>query len=59
MVKLLLEMKQIGKQFDYRMDDIVDYFSRNPSLLDYNSKAYLQFKGERPDTTINWNKLVS
>lgn len=56
--KLLKHLKFIGKQFNYNMDDIVDYFDDNPEVLKLNSKVSQRATPIEVDTEIDWNYLT-
>ena len=52
-------MREQGKQIDYRLDDIVDFFTRHPEQLAINAKVRQRTDPPNVDATINWRKLAA
>ena len=58
-IKLLLEnMKEIGKEYDYTMDDIFNYFEKNPEVLDINRPINQKSTPISVNTEINWKNFT-
>lgn len=58
-IKMLLEhMKRLGKEFDYTLDDIVDFFESNPEVLDINKPVNQKATPLTVNTEINWQHLT-
>ena len=54
-IKLLLEnMKKIGKEFNYNMDDLFNYFQQNPKVLDINKPIVQQVAPITVNTEMDW-----
>lgn len=56
--KLLLHMSKIGKDLDYRLDDIVSYFEQNPEELKVNEQVRQRMNPPKVNTTIGWGKAL-
>lgn len=55
---LLVAMRQLGKPLDYRLDDIINFFTLNPEVLAINSNVRQRQFIPQIDTTIEWNRLL-
>lgn len=56
--KLLEYMKKIGKEFDYTMDDIFDFFNKYPEVLKINKKISQKSTPISVNTKIDWKVLT-
>lgn len=56
--KLLMAMKEQGKQLSYRLDDIVHYFTGHPEVLELNATVRQRQAPIQVKTTIDWKKLL-
>ena len=58
-IKMFLEkMKEIGKEFNYDMDDLFDYFQKNPRVLDINKLTVQQTAPINVNTEMDWVYLT-
>ncbi len=58
-IKTLLEyMKSIGKEFDYTMDDIFEYFEKHPQTLEINKPINQKATPISVNTEINWTNFT-
>jgi sialic acid synthase SpsE/spore coat polysaccharide biosynthesis protein SpsF (cytidylyltransferase family)/glycosyltransferase involved in cell wall biosynthesis len=55
---LLVHMKESGKEFSYNMDDIFEYFSNNPKILDINKPINQKIAPISVNTEINWSDFT-
>jgi len=55
---LLKEMKNRGKYLTYRLDDIVDYFSKNPEILLINTSIRQRITPPEVNTSLDWKRLI-
>lgn len=53
--KFLNEMKDKNKLFNYKLDDVINFFKRNKSL--FNRK--INIKGLKVNTSLRWNKILN
>jgi glycosyltransferase involved in cell wall biosynthesis len=51
-------MKESGKEFSYNMDDIFEYFSNNPKILDINKPINQKIAPISVNTEINWSDFT-
>jgi len=56
--ELLESMRNNGRQFDYRMDDIVSFFEGNPKVLEKNNQTGTKNLPEHIRTDIDWARLL-
>ncbi|MEQ8390850.1 MAG: N-acetylneuraminate synthase family protein [Thalassospira sp.] len=54
--KLLEFMRDIGKPFDYRMNDIVAFFDKYPEAASINAEVRQRSAPVQVNTSINWRK---
>ena len=58
-IKLLLEsMKEIGKEYDYTMDDIFNYFKNNSEVLEINRLVNQKATPVSVNTEIEWKNIT-
>ena len=57
--KLLTQMKAIGKEYTYDLDDIIDFFEKNPSIKCLNSETKKKSSPMAISTEIDWSKFSS
>ncbi len=58
-IKTLLEyMKSVGKEFDYTMDDIFEYFKNYPKTLEINKPINQKATPISVNTEINWTNFT-
>ncbi|MCA9136333.1 MAG: N-acetylneuraminate synthase family protein [Planctomycetales bacterium] len=55
---LLESMREQGKQFNYRLDDIVKFFSSNPAILEQNRRTSMRALPAHISTEMDWSKLA-
>jgi spore coat polysaccharide biosynthesis protein SpsF (cytidylyltransferase family) len=55
---LLEAMRDKGKKLDYRLDDIVEFFQKNPLVLDLNSAVRQRQAPLKVNTEIEWRRLL-
>ncbi len=55
--KLLEHMKTIGKEYSYKLDDIVEFFWENPEILEINSVIRQKSAPVNVVTEIDWKRL--
>ncbi len=55
--KLLADMHACGKEYDYTLDDIINYFDKNPEKLDINSNIRQRSKPIQINTELEWRRL--
>ena len=53
--KFLNEMKVKNKLFNYKLDDVINFFKKNKSL--FNRK--INVKGLKVNTNLRWNKILN
>ena len=56
--KMLSSFKKKRKEFTYTMDDICDYFHRNPNSLKINKNIKQKSIPKNIKTTLNWKYLL-
>jgi len=56
--KLLESMRDQGRQFDYRMDDIVNFFEGNAAVLERNNQTRMKNLPEHVRTGFDWGRLL-
>ncbi len=56
--RFLEAMRAKGKGLDYRLDDIVAYFSAHPEALAINASVRQRSAPPAVNTSMNWRKLV-
>lgn len=56
--KLVEDMAAQGREFTYRLDDIVRFFERHPELAHYNQHVRQRTLPAAFDTTLDWVRLV-
>ncbi|MBF0328472.1 MAG: N-acetylneuraminate synthase family protein [Nitrospirae bacterium] len=54
---LLAQMKAEGKEYTYTLDDIVDYFEKNPQAMDVNSLVRQRSAPLTVKTDIDWESF--
>lgn len=58
-IKTLLEnMKKIGKELSYNMDDIVTFFQENPKVLEINKPVLQRTTPTTVNTEVDWFRLT-
>lgn len=58
-IRTLLEaMRAKGKAIDYRLDDIVEFFTLHPEVLAINSMVRQRQAPPQVDTSIEWHRLL-
>jgi len=55
---LLEAMRDKGKTLDYRLDDIVEFFQKNPHVLDINSMVRQRQAPPKVNADIQWRHLL-
>lgn len=56
--KLLEGMRDQGKALDYRLDDIVEFFTSHPEVLAINAGVRQRQAPPQVDTSIEWQRLL-
>lgn len=56
--KLLAHMKDIGREYDYSMDDVCCFFEKNPALSKVNSSCASNAQPVLVNTEINWQAVT-
>ena len=58
-VKALLEaMRDKGKALDYRLDDIVEFFEKNPTILALNASVRQRSTPVEVNVTLDWPRMA-
>lgn len=55
---LLVNMKEMNKEFDYTMDDIFNFFNTYPEVLEINKPINQKVTPISVNTEINWKNLT-
>ena len=55
---LLQTMAQNGKKFDYRMDDLVEFFAEHPEMLEINKPRHAGRGIDDVCTQLDWGRLL-
>ena len=59
LISLLLQaMKKSGKEFDYTLDDIMDFFDKNPGAIEINKVVEQRKTPLNVNTTLDWKRRV-
>jgi N,N'-diacetyllegionaminate synthase len=55
---LLVAMRESGRALTYRLDDIVDFFEKNPKLLEINANTNRRQATLKVETELEWKNCI-